>query len=464
MKIDFITSSTGGQLISGNSDLSIKAIETDSRNISAGSLFVALKGSSFNGHDFVPDAFKKGAAAAMVSDDMEIELNKISSKALIKVNDTLEALQKLAKAYRQLFNIPVVAVTGSVGKTTTKDIISQCLGSKYQVLKTEGNYNNEIGLPLTILRLDDHYGAAVVEMAMRAPGEIAVLAKIAQPTCVVITNVEPVHLETLKTITNIARAKCEVLQELNYDDFALVNGDNQQLLSIAREYRCKLYTFGYNKSCDFKIINTKVENTGMQITVDLDGVIDTFYFPVPSSRLAGNVVSALGLAKLMDFDLKQIKDYLCQYNPSGNRLNIKRFPEGGVLINDTYNANPVSMAAALETAQVLHNQGNLVAVLGDMFELGPYEVDGHLEVGKKAAAVKIDKLIILGERARYIAEGAINAGLDINKVYVCNSKPEALEYLCKNVFPEDTILFKASRGMRLETLVEEFSNSLLAGG
>ncbi len=450
-----ICKNINGKLLTGNPELNINSIETDSRKITAGSLFFALKGENFDGHDYVTQAFSAGASAAVISRYIDIGPSELHDKALIKVDDTLQALQDLARFYRQLFDIPVIAVTGSVGKTTTKDLIYSCLNTRLKVMKTEANFNNDIGLPLTVFRLERGYEAAVLEMAMRGKGEILRLAKIARPTCSIITNVEGVHLETLGSLENIADAKCEILTFLEEQHFALINGDNEILLRAASNYPCRLYTFGFNDICDFKINEIKSDTRGMHIYMHLMGQPAQFDFPIPSKRMASNIAACVGVAFLMEIDIDSIRAGLEAYKPTGNRLNITRFAEGGALINDTYNANPLSMSAALETGREIAGDGKLLAVLGDMFELGEHEIEGHLEVGKKAAALKLDTLVAVGNLARYISRGALEAGMAAEKVHHFKDKSSSIKFIQQIFNKRDTIIFKASRGMQLETLVDE---------
>ncbi len=444
-----------GKLLTGSLELNINSIETDSRKLSAGSLFFALEGENFDGHDYVTQAFRAGALAAVISMNIDMPPSEYPDRALILVEDTLQALQDLARYYRQLFNIPVIAVSGSVGKTTTKDLIYSCLSTRLRTMKTEANFNNDIGLPLTIFRLERGYQAAVLEMAMRGKGEILRLADIARPTCSIITNVEGVHLETLGSVENIAEAKCEILAFLEEQHFALVNGDNEILLKAASNYPCRLYTFGFNENCDFKIDKITSDSQGMYIDMHLKGNPVQFHFPIPSERLAANIAACVGVAFVMGIDLESIQLGLETYKPSGNRLNITRFAEGGALINDTYNANPLSMASALETGRQIAGDGKLLAVLGDMFELGVHEVEGHLQVGRKASELNLDILVAVGNLARHIAEGALAAGMAPEKVRYFADKSKSLKFIQQTFDKKDTIIFKASRGMQMETLADE---------
>jgi UDP-N-acetylmuramoyl-tripeptide--D-alanyl-D-alanine ligase len=454
LSLDYICQAVSGEILKGDKKTSINGITTDSRQISPGALFFALKGEQYDGHNFVLEALEKGASAAVISESIDISRIR-PEQVVIKVNDTLQALQDLAQSYRQQFNLPVIAVTGSVGKTTTKDIIASCLQSRFNTLKTEGNLNNDIGVPLTIFQLERNYQAAVLELAMRARGEIKRLAKISRPTGAVITNIEPVHLETMQTIENIALSKCEVLSELDKDNFALINGDDELLVNTAQNYSCKLFTFGRKKTCDFQIKKVTVENKGIEVDIRLIDKEDRFYFPVPSVKLAYNVAGGIAAAYLLGINIEETKTRLAKFIPSGNRLNIIYLPEGGIIINDTYNANPISMTAALETSKAIRKTGKLIAVLGDMFEMGDYEISGHMEVGRKVYETGVDILVAVGERAEHIAKGAIEAGMPSEQVYHFASKPEGLELLLKIHSTRDTILFKASRGMEFETLVSD---------
>ncbi len=263
----------------------VNGVEIDSRRIKTGDLFIPLQGENFDAHRFVNEALCNGAVGILVSRVEEDYLPFPADKALIMVDDTLAALQRLAEAYRRFFKLPVVAVTGSVGKTTTKDIIASCLQTCLKTLKTEGNFNNDIGLPLTLLQLEAVHEAAVVEMAMRAPGEIARLAAIAKPGYAVICNVEPVHLETMHSLENIARAKCEVLGGLEGTGFALINGDNHILAEVARHYDCPQYTFGYNKDCDLRIEDARLEQQGLILSARLLEQKEELFFRCPRLSL-----------------------------------------------------------------------------------------------------------------------------------------------------------------------------------
>ncbi|HBQ84980.1 MAG TPA: UDP-N-acetylmuramoyl-tripeptide--D-alanyl-D-alanine ligase, partial [Syntrophomonas sp.] len=336
LTLEYIAHHTGGKILHHNGQ-TITNISTDSRNLKPGALFFALDGENFDGHNFILNAINQGAAAVVVS-----KITKDCTKAgVILVPDTLEALQNLAAGYRNDFQLPVVGVTGSVGKTTTKDILANCLSQDRKTLKTSGNFNNEIGLPLTLLDLEPDHQAAVVELAMRAKGQIAKLALIARPTCAIITNVEPVHLETLGSLENIALAKCEILENIGPDGFAVINGDNHLLVKTAAVFNCKKYTFGTNRDCDIEIVNISNAEAGINIELRILDEKDVFYFPLPAPELAGNVAAAAAAAYLLGVSIDDIKKGIKDFQCSHNRLHIIDLPGGGKAINDTYNANPV---------------------------------------------------------------------------------------------------------------------------
>jgi UDP-N-acetylmuramoyl-tripeptide--D-alanyl-D-alanine ligase len=453
LQLEFIIESVNGQLLSGTC-AEITQVSTDSRKITPGTLFVALKGERFDGHDFVVNAIEVGASAVLVS-RRDVNLPSECKAAVVLVDDTLVALQKLAACYRQRFSLPVVAITGSVGKTTTKDILADCLKSRYNTLKTQGSFNNEIGLPITLLNLQPEHQAAVFEMGMRAPGEIRHLASLLHPDYAIITNVEPVHLETMGTLENIAAAKCEVLEFIDNDGFALLNGDNAYLLQAASRFACKKYHFGYMDGNDIQIKSLVNDGKGIQVRLKIFACEEDYYLPLPVSQLAYNLAAAAGMAFLLGVGSEGIRAALKGFQPGGNRLNMTNLPGGGVLIDDSYNANPVSVMAALEACQKMSRGRRKVAVLGDMLELGSYEKEGHLKAGRKAAEAEIDILVTIGSLAQYYREGALAQGMPENCTHHFTCREDALVWLKANVNTADLILVKASRGMQLDILAQE---------
>jgi UDP-N-acetylmuramoyl-tripeptide--D-alanyl-D-alanine ligase len=432
----------GSRVSAGDGQVLIKRVVIDSRVATAGSLFFALKGENHDGHDFVGDVFSRGGAAVVS--------RPIRGGPTIEVRDCLEALQALAAYHRRQYEIPVIAVTGSVGKTTTKDLLAACLDSR-QTLKTPGNYNNEIGLPLTLLGLNDEHRACVVELAMRGPGEIAQLSRIALPTACIIVNVAPVHLETMGSLDNIVKAKCEVLDYTR--DFAVINGDLPELSGVGFS-RGELYRFGRRHDCDWRVISCRYQPPHTYFEMDITDNRFAVSLPFPAVHLYGSVAAAAGTAMLLGVKPQEIAERLANFEPSVGRLNLKAGREGATFIDDTYNANPQSMMAALQVLCDLAGSRRKIAVLGDMFELGSYEREGHRLVGEKAAALGVDILLAIGDRAKFLAQGARESGFAGILVRFDN-QAAAIEYLQGEIRSDDVVLFKASRGMHLEEIVDK---------
>ncbi len=453
--LDFILESMEGVLLSGSNATSLTGVSIDSRHTNPGELFIALPGERFDGHDFVPDLINGGIAGVVVSRPDCIPSGEFRT-AVILVKDTLKALQRLAAAYRQLFNIPMVAITGSVGKTTTKDILAECLSGSFKTLKTRGNFNNEIGLPLTVLDLNTDCQAAVMEMGMRAPGEIQYLASLLQPSYAIITNVEAVHLETMGSLANIARAKCELLEFIREGHFALLNGDNDLLINTAKTYPVRIYTFGYRSSNDIRILSVDNDGSGIRVELQIFACRDSFYLPLPVSQLATNLASAVGMAFLMGVNRQDIKNALANFRSTGKRMDIIPLGEGGLAIDDTYNANPLSMIAALEACREMSKGRKIVAVLGDMLELGSYEEEGHIKVGNQVAEMNVDILVTIGVRAQYYREGACQKGMSSSKIFHFSKREDASGWLKEHISRADVVLFKASRGMQLDLLLRDW--------
>jgi len=437
-----IANAVGGRVSAGDGLFMIKGVVTDSRKVTSGSLFFALKGEHHDGHDFASQVFFRGGAAVVS--------RPIEGGPTIEVNDCLEALQKLAAYHRNQYDIPVIAVTGSVGKTTTKDLLAACLEGSRKTLKTPGNYNTEIGLPLTLLGLEAEHQACVVELAMRAEGEISLLSRIAQPTGCIIVNVAPVHLETMGTLENIVRAKCEVLDYTS--DFAVINGDLPEL-SEARFPRGELYRFGFGYDCDWRVITCSYHPPVTKFELDITKRNIVLSLPFPATHLSGSVAAAVGTAMLLGVSPQDIAERLLHFQPSAGRLNLKQSVNGTAIIDDSYNANPLSMKAALRVLNDWAGSRRKIAVLGDMFELGSEEIEGHRSVGREAAAIGPDILLAIGQRARYLVESARESGFSGVLAHF-NNKADAINFLGNEVRPGDVVLVKASRGMHLEEVVE----------
>ncbi|MGE5404387.1 MAG: UDP-N-acetylmuramoyl-tripeptide--D-alanyl-D-alanine ligase [Candidatus Saccharibacteria bacterium] len=442
--LETLAGEVGGELINADKTIKVTGASIDSRKIEPGVLFFALKGERSDGHDFVDQALSAGAAAAVVS--------RITGDGpQILVDDPLKALQKMAAFHRSRFDIPVIAVTGSVGKTTTKDLLAECLEGTFHTLKTSGNYNNEIGMPLTLLQLKPYHQACVVEMGMSALGEIDLLSRIARPTACIIVNVGPVHLENLGSIENIARAKCEVLEYTT--EFAVLHGNSPKLREQAVFTKGPLYWFGEGPDCQWQVVDARIDTSGTSIDMKIDEMSLKIKLPLPASHLAPNAVAAVGTAIKLGVEPQAIIGRLRDFKPSSRRLNILPGRAGSVIIDDCYNANPQSMSAALRVLADMSTESRKIAVLGDMFELGDFEAEGHKLVGKAAADHKIDVLVTVGPKAALIAEGARNSGYE-GEVLSFEDKSLALPAVLGMLKDGDVVLIKASRGMHMEELVE----------
>jgi UDP-N-acetylmuramoyl-tripeptide--D-alanyl-D-alanine ligase len=381
----------------------IKGLSTDSRTVKAGELFVPLKGPKFDGRKFIPEVLEKGTF-------------------VLEVEDGLGALQKLAAYHRSKFNIPVIGVTGSVGKTTTKDMIAAILSQQMPTLKNEENFNNEIGVPLTLLKLTKKHQAAVIEMGMQGLGEIKLLAEIARPTIAVITNIGEAHLEKLKTRKNIAKAKTEIFAFLTKKDWAVINADDEFYEHLMSNVKCKM-----KNVCTFGIIE-KAKVTPK----DLKGI----NLPLPGEHNIYNALAAIAVARILKISRQKIKKGLEEFRPSSKRWDVINRTDKVKIINDTYNANPQSMAAALKVLAVL--KGRKIAVLGEMLELGGRTKAAHQRILKLCRQLKIDKVLTVGQ--------AWPAPF--------HAKETVIKNLRQIIQPRDIILVKGSRSLKMEEVVE----------
>lgn len=452
---------TGGRILAGRGEVPFGGVSVDSRRIRPGDLFVALPGQRVDGHHYVGEALAGGANGALVREGAAIAGGvQAADQALIAVPDTLTALGDLAAAHRCRYNLPVVAVTGSVGKTSTKDMIASVLGRRWLTLATGGNYNNEIGLPLTLLQLGGGHGAAVLEMAMRGPGEIRRLAEIAAPAVGVLTNIGETHLERLGTVENIARAKAELLESLPPDGTAVLNGDDPRVRGVAGRSVAPVVYYGFEPGAAITGHDLDVDGEGRpRFTIITPRGRTRVSLPVPGRHNASNALAAAAVGTILGLDLDEIRAGLEGLSLTAMRMEIRHPANGLVILNDAYNASPVSTRAALRVlADLKVESGRRLAVLGNMLELGPYAEAGHREVGEAAAAMEPAALVLVGDLARLAGEAAIAGGLDPDRVHFCPSNARACAVLEDLVRPGDVILVKGSRGMAMEEIVRYLEN------
>ena len=443
---------TAGEPIYFKPGLKIEGISTDSRKIKGGELFIAIKGDNFDGADFVDDARKKGAAAALVSKVIKAE----PDFPLIKVKDATKALGGIAGLHRERFNIPVIAITGSNGKTTTKDMVAHILGAKFKVLKTGGTENNQIGVPLTVFKLKDQ-DFAVLEMGTNSPGEIEYNCSILKPTIAVITNIGPSHLEKLKDISSVAKEKLSLIKSLPKAGTWVRNADDNML--AGRWFKdIKIIDYGINKTeVDFNARNIKQAKNGIEFTLTApdSSMGHTIYLPIFGVHNVYNALAAI--ATCLNFvDIKIIKEALSGFKGLHMRMEVLN-GDGFTIINDSYNSNPSSFKCAVSTLKSYPSPGKRIMVAADMLELGDNSKALHYESGKSITEEGIDLLITFGELASGIARGAIDSGMDKRKVSVFSDKNDIVRYLRNIVNNGDVVLIKGSRRMKMEEIVDCFT-------
>ncbi len=431
-------------------DTEITEVSIDSRTVGKGSLYIAIKGENFDGHDFCESAVNNGAAAVMCHKNVQIDC------PVLLVDDTQNAFLALASFYRQKFNFPVVALTGSVGKTTTKEMIHAALSSVYNTLKTEGNLNNQIGVPRTLMRLDNTLQAAVVEMGMDNKGQISTLSKCALPDMAVITNIGVSHMENLGSREGILSAKLEILDGLKENAPVFLNGDDPYLMSAEIKDRPVIYYGIDNPRCRFKAENIVAKGTSTEFDVLFDDKCQHVEIPTIGKHNVYNAVAAFAVAYENNVSPEKAADGLLSYEPSGMRQRIIQ-KCGITFIEDCYNASPDSVRAAVNTLASLDNQRK-IAVLGDMLELGSVSEDAHRDSGIQVAKKRLDAVFTYGEKSILTAKKSKEMGIENSFSFDSHSK--LANALTEFIKPGDGVLFKASRGMKLENVIEQVYKNL----
>ncbi len=458
-------------------NISITDVVIDSRLAKPGSMFVALQGETRDGHDFIGDALARGAAAVIAQaragnqglgpsvhfiDVAGLQLSpRFSGPVVFIVPSSLKGLQQVAAFWRRRFNCKGIGITGSVGKSSTKELTAAVLRQRFNVLKSEGNFNNEIGLPITLLQLNDHHERAVLEMGAYAIGEITELCRIAQPAIGIVTNVGPTHLERLGSIENIAAAKSELPHALPADGVAILNGDDPLVAAMRDKTRARTFLYGLEPRND--LWANDIESYGLEgISFALHRGNEQLHVRVPllgrHSVHTALAAAAVGLAENMSWDeiLRGLQDVAAQL-----RLLAVPAENGTTILDDTYNASPYSSLAALNLLAEL--SGRKIAVLGDMLELGEMELQGHQVVGGRAAQV-VDLLVAVGTRGRWIGEEALQVGLSKDQVLFAANNAEAIDALRQAMRPGDVILVKGSRGAKMEEIVAALARPGENGG
>jgi UDP-N-acetylmuramoyl-tripeptide--D-alanyl-D-alanine ligase len=441
--------------LNGAGSQKVTGYSIDSRTLQAGDLFFAVKGPRFDGHDFVEQVFQKNAAAAVV-EDRGLTVSgpppaTAYSGATIRVGSTVEALQTLARDVRRRWGNPIIGITGSAGKTTTKEMVAAVLGKKFAVLRSVGNLNNEFGLPLCLLRIERYQNIGVLEMGMSAKGEIRKLASIAEPNEGVVTNVNPVHLEFFNSVDEIAEAKAELLEGLHEPKVGYLNNDDSRVRAMARKFSGKIITYGIKSVAAFRV--QQIQDLG------LDGTAFTvhhgrrdlqFVLPLLGQHNVANAVSAIAVGATHEVPWEQIREALAEMKPEKMRGQVVKFREGFAVIDDSYNSNPRALSEMIRFMGKLQGYQRKILAAGEMLELGPEGPEMHRNCGREAAKAGFETIIAVQGQAAEILEGAFEAGLDRSRLKFARDAAEAGDILARTVKKGDAVLIKGSRGVKLE--------------
>ncbi len=439
----------------------LAGVSIDSRTLKSGELFVAIHGPRHDGHTFVAAALAAGAPAAVVARARLAEFPEAIRTRLLAVADTLGALQELARSVRRAWAATgsgrrMAAVTGSTGKTTTKEILAALLGARFRVLKSEGNLNNEYGLPLTLLKLDDEHGAAAVELGMSHRGEIARLAELAEPEVGVVTNVAPVHLEFFASVDEIALAKRELIEGLaGPQRVAVLNADDARVRAFAQGFRGRVLTFGFAADADFRaerIAERGAERSAFDfVTPDGNARLE---LPLVGRHNIANALAALAAASVWGIGTAEAREVFSQLKPAAMRGEVLRFAAGFAVINDCYNSNPLALGSMMELLVATPGYRRRILAAGEMLELGPTSKELHRQAGRHAAEKRIDWIFGVRGDAAALVQGAVAAGHPAAQTKFFESSERAAEFLPGFLAPGDLLLVKGSRGVKMERIVE----------
>ncbi len=442
-----IAAMVDGQIHDSMKEVVVAGVTTDTRKITNANLFVPLQGEKSNGHDHVQQAFEQGASASFWEHNQP---NPPEGTALVFVDDSLKALQQLAKAYLNELDTKVIGITGSNGKTTTKDMTASILGTKYRVHKTSGNFNNHIGLPLTVLSAPEDTEMLILEMGMSSRGEISLLSKIGQPDAAIITNIGESHLLDLGSREGIADAKMEIVEGLKPDGVLIYNGDEPLLINRVTDLEIRKISFGRSLTNDYYPLKIESGQDDMKFTIEKEGQHE-FLLPVLGTHNVLNSMAAIAVGREMGVSFDEIAKGLSELKLTNMRMEVTFGAKGEKIINDAYNASPTSMKAAIELVKAMTDATKKILVLGDMLELGPEEAAYHYKMGELITE-EIDYVLAYGNLSANLAEGA-KGNLGAERVFHFDDKQALVQKLKELTEPHALVLVKASRGMRLEEVV-----------
>ena len=434
------------------SDVAPSGYSIDSRTLSPGEAFIAIRGKNFDGHRFIPEALRKEASLVIARSDFPFSDGRVPA---IYVEDTLAALQSLARYSRQKWGRKIVGITGSTGKTTTKEISAFVLGANFRVFKSVGNFNNQYGLPLSLLKLEERHDIGVIELGMSAPGEIRMLSGIAKPDIGVVTNVRPVHLEFLKSLDGVAKAKRELIEALPKAGTAILNNDDVRVRKFARVFSGEILTYGVAAAAGYRI--WKVQNLGLHgcdFVLDFRGKNFLFHSPLIGVHNLSNCLPAIVVAHHLGLDFRLISETLAQVKPFSGRGEILHFADRFCVINDSYNSNPASLVAMIEVLKSVSDYQRKILFAGEMLELGERSPEFHRQCGALAARSKLDFIVGVRGNAIHLVESARQQGYSKSQALFFEDVTAAGLWLSKCVRSHDLILVKGSRGVRTELAIE----------
>ena len=471
LTVDEILKATGGTVIKESSVSVFKGLSTDSRSTSKGTLFLPIIGERFDGHDFIATAIKEGASGSLVQGGLEGKYKAIFGDAtLILVDDTLKALGDIARFWRSKFEIPVIAVTGSSGKTTTKEMMAGIIGLAKRVLKSRGNFNNLIGLPLTLLEMNTSHEAAILEMGTNARGEIGRLTRIAKPDVGLITNIGPAHLEGLESMDVVKKEKWDLFNNMKNRGVAIINNDDDLLSALAGRWKGKSVTFGIEKDADVRAerITNKIPSNsplkkgrslnrgmGTNFALKIDGNSRELTMSTAGEHNIYNALAAAASSLAVGIEYDLICKGLTSFKPISGRMEILKLKNGAFLIDDAYNANPASVSAALKTLKNLRGKHGSTVILGDMLELGVWAEEMHEGIGSLMADTGVDTIFLRGKLVRMVAKGAIKKGLKNDRIFFHETTEDIVAHLKSYLKKGDWMLVKGSRKMKMGEVVEE---------
>jgi UDP-N-acetylmuramoyl-tripeptide--D-alanyl-D-alanine ligase len=470
-----ILAATGGALVHQGAWGTFCGVSTDSRTSQTGELFIPLTGERHDGHEFIPAALRRGARGVLVEKRIlratgvgagfkpapkVLGRNFPPEVTVIAIPDALTALGDLAQAWRARFRVPVIGITGSCGKTTTKEMIAATLAPAFRVLKNRLNLNNLIGMPLTLLELEGTHEAAVVEMGMNAFGEINRLTRISCPTIGVLTNVHPAHTEGVGDIAGVARAKGELIRALDHGAVLIYNADDPWVARLAQDFRGPKLSFGLNAAARLRATDRQTRGRNGQVArISFEGRDWPLTLPVPGLHMLYNALAATAVGLSLEMTPGDTAAALGEFRPIHRRSQVETLASGVNLINDCYNANPGSMAMALGTLMELRDRGRAAAALGDMRELGVSAAADHRALGRLAARLRLDLLVVYGNFAQDVADGAVEAGINPGHIFPVESRAEGARILRELLVPGDWLLVKGSRSMHMEGLIDRLEGA-----